>query len=135
MLRGSLRRPTAEYRKLLEYEEASNHRRKDDPEVAQTRLREHCLGHLAILGFPFTPDSSVAALVSVEKESLSPLIILHALLGDRQPQRWERSIEPRIREAQFAKPGILEAFDWNFNRKAPYFPYSPELEAAYRRQR
>jgi DNA replication protein DnaC len=82
-----------------------------------TTLRERCLGHFAILGIPITPDTFDAALLRAEKEALSPLSFLDALLGEQAAQRWERSIERRIREAQFAEPKVLETFDWNFNRK------------------
>jgi len=83
-----------------------------------TTLRERCLGHFAILGIPITADAFDAALLRAEKEALSPLSFVDALLGEQAGQRWERSIERRVREAQFAEPKVLEAFDWNFNRKA-----------------
>ena len=83
-----------------------------------TTLRERCLGHFAILGIPITPEAFDAALLRAEKEALAPVSFLDALLGEQAARRWERSIERRIREAQFAEPKILEAFDWNFNRKA-----------------
>jgi len=82
-----------------------------------TTLRERCIGHFSILGIPVTPDAFDAALLRAEKEALSPLSFLDNLLGQQAAQRWERSIERRVREAQFAEPKILETFDWNFNRK------------------
>jgi DNA replication protein DnaC len=86
--------------------------------TAPTTLRERCLGHFGILGIPITPDAFDAALLRAEKEALSPLSFVDALLGEQAAQRWERSIDRRIREAQFAEPKLREAFDWNFNRKA-----------------
>ena len=86
--------------------------------ISPTTLRERCLSHFAILGIPITPETFDAALLRAEKEALSPLSFVDALLGEQAALRWERSIDRRIREAQFAEPKILETFDWNFNRKA-----------------
>jgi DNA replication protein DnaC len=83
-----------------------------------TTLRERCLSHFAILGIPITPEDFDAALLCAEKQAISPLAFLDTVLGDQAAKRWERSIERRIREAQFAEPKMLEVFDWNFNRKA-----------------
>ncbi len=81
-------------------------------------LRERCLSHFDILRVPITPEALDAALLRAEKEALPHLSFLDLVLGEQADKRRERSIERRIREAQFAEPKILEAFDWNFNRKA-----------------
>lgn len=86
--------------------------------ASPTTLRERCLSHFAILGIPIAPEAFDAALLRAEKEALAPLNFLDALLGEQAARRWERSIERRIREAHFAEHKTLEAFDWNFNRKA-----------------
>lgn len=58
-----------------------------------------------------------AILARAEKDSLSHLELLHALIADQAAQRRQRSIERRIQEAHFRDPGTLENFNWDFNRK------------------
>lgn len=81
-------------------------------------LRERCLSHFEILGIPITPEALDAALLRAEKEALPHLSFLDLLVGEQAAKRRERSIERRIREAHFAEIKTLEAFDWNFNKKA-----------------
>jgi len=83
-----------------------------------TTLRERVLGHFAALGIPMTPETLDAALLRAEKEALSYLDLLDSALGEQAARRRERSVERRIREAQFAERPTLEAFDWKFNQKA-----------------
>ena len=83
-----------------------------------TTMRERCLEHFAILGIPIAPPALDAALLRAEREALSPLSFLDAVLGEQAARRRQRSIERRVREAHFAEPKTLEAFDWDFNRKA-----------------
>jgi DNA replication protein DnaC len=58
-----------------------------------------------------------AILARADKDNLSHLELVHALIADQAAQRRQRSIERRIQEAHFRDPGTLENFDWNFNRK------------------
>jgi len=70
------------------------------------------------LGIPVTPEALDAALLRAEKEALSHLDFLDLALGEQAARRRERSVERRIRDAQFAERKSLEAFDWKFNQKA-----------------
>jgi DNA replication protein DnaC len=81
-------------------------------------LRERCLSHFDILRVPITPEALDAALLRAEKEALPHLSFLDLVLGEPAAKRRERSIERRIQGAHFAEIKTLEAFDWNFNKKA-----------------
>lgn len=81
-------------------------------------LRERCLSHFDILRVPLAPEALDAALLRAEQEALPHLSFLDLVLGEQADKRRERSIERRIREAQFAEIKTIEAFDWNFNKKA-----------------
>ena len=81
-------------------------------------MRERCQSHFDILRIPITPDALDAALLRAEKEALPHLSFLDLVLGDQATKRRERSIERRIGDAHFAEIKTLEAFDWNFNKKA-----------------
>jgi DNA replication protein DnaC len=81
-------------------------------------LRERCISHFDILRVPITPEALDAALLRAEKEALPHLSFLDLVVGEQADKRRERSIERRIQEAHFAETKTLEAFDWNFNRKA-----------------
>ena len=74
-------------------------------------VRERVLGHCSTLGIPLTPEALDAALLRAEKEGLSHLDVLDLILGEQAARRRERSVERRIREAQFAEHKTLEAFD------------------------
>jgi DNA replication protein DnaC len=81
-------------------------------------LRDRCLNHFDILRIPITPEALDEALLHAEKEALPYLSFLDRVLGEQADKRRERSIERRIRDAHFAELKTLEAFDWNFNKKA-----------------
>lgn len=81
-------------------------------------LRDRCLSHFDILRIPITPEALDEALLCAEKEALPYLNFLDRVLGEQADRRRERSIERRIRDAHFAEIKTLEAFDWNFNKKA-----------------
>lgn len=83
-----------------------------------TTLRERVLGHCATLGIPMLPEALDVALFRAEKEALSHLDFLDLALGEQAARRRERSVERRIREAQFAERRTLHTFDWKFNQKA-----------------
>ncbi len=86
--------------------------------MTPTSLRERVLSHFATLGIPITPEALDTELLRAEKEALSHLDFLDLALGEQAARRRERSVERRIREAQFAERKTLEAFDWKFNQKA-----------------
>ena len=86
--------------------------------MTPANVRERVLSHCATLGIPLTPEALDAVLLQAEKEALSHLDVLDRLLGEQAARRRERSVERRIREAQFAERKTLEAFDWKFNQKA-----------------
>jgi DNA replication protein DnaC len=78
-------------------------------------LRDLCLNHFNILRIPITPNDLDAVLDRADKESLSHLKFLDLLLGQQATARRDRSIERRVREAQFEERKLLETFDWKFN--------------------
>jgi DNA replication protein DnaC len=80
-----------------------------------TPLRDLCLNHFKILRIPITPHELDALLDRADKESLSHLKFLDLLLGQQATARRDRSIERRIREAQFDERKLLETFNWKFN--------------------
>lgn len=86
--------------------------------VKTTALRERCINHFNVLGIPVEPEALDAALLHAEKEALPHLGFLDSLLGEQANRRRERSIARRIAEAHFAERKTLEAFDWDFNKKA-----------------
>jgi DNA replication protein DnaC len=95
-------------------------RRKGTRQKATTpaTLRDRCLSHFDILRIPITPEALDEALLCAEKEALPYLNFLDRVLGEQADRRRERSSERRIRDAHFAELKTLEAFDWNFNKKA-----------------
>jgi len=80
-----------------------------------TSVRDLCLNHFQILRIPITPDDLDAVLDRADKQSLSHLKFLDLLLGQQAAARRDRSIERRIREAQFEERKLLETFEWKFN--------------------
>lgn len=80
-------------------------------------LRDRILESLQILRIPLSAEQFDEILAGLQKESLAPLEFLERFLSDPANRRRERSIERRIREAQFHDPGTLENFDWKFNAR------------------
>ncbi|MFH0981258.1 MAG: ATP-binding protein, partial [Planctomycetota bacterium] len=78
-------------------------------------LRDRLLDHFGVLRIPITPGQFDAVTRKAEREHLSHLEFLEALIAEQANQRRERSIQHRIREAHFREPRDLEAFDWKFN--------------------
>src|SRR5438309_3005356 len=78
-------------------------------------LRDLCLSHFKILGIPIAPNDLDTMLERADKETLSHLMFLDLLLGQQAAARRERSVEYRVREAQFEERKLLETFDWKFN--------------------
>lgn len=78
-------------------------------------LRDRLLEHFKVLRIPLTPEQFDAATRKAEREHLSHLEFLEALIAEQANQRRERGIQYRIREAGFRESRNLEAFDWKFN--------------------
>ncbi len=87
------------------------------PSVAKG-LRDRLLDHFQTLRIPVQPEQFDAAIARAQRERMSHLEFLEALIGEQAGQRRERSIERRIREARFREPVTLAAFDWTFNAQA-----------------
>jgi DNA replication protein DnaC len=81
-------------------------------------LRESVLDHFAVLRIPVQPEQLDEVLASAEREGWSHLEFLQHLIGEQAAGRHQRAIERRIKEARFAEPKTLEAFDWAFNARA-----------------
>ena len=81
-------------------------------------LREQVLADLGTLRVPAQPDQLDEVLARAEREHLTQLEFLALLIGEQAAQRRQRSTERRIREAHFAEPKMLEAFDWQFNQRS-----------------
>lgn len=82
------------------------------------KLRDRIIDHFSFLRVPLREEQLDAALSKGEREGLSYLEFLDLIISQQVNQRRERSIERRIREANFAEVKTLEAFDWEFNKKA-----------------
>lgn len=67
---------------------------------------------------PLSEEQFDAVVARSEKEGLSHLEFLRALISDQASARRQRSIERRIDEARFPGLGTLEGFDWQFNARA-----------------
>ena len=78
-------------------------------------LRDLCLTHFKALRIPITANDLDAVLDRADKETLSHLKFLDLLLAQQAAARRDRSVERRIREAQFEERKLLETFDWKFN--------------------
>ena len=78
-------------------------------------LREQILADFATLRIPVTAEQLDAALEQAEKTGLSHLNFLHRLLSDQAGLRRQRSIERRIKDANFRDLKTLAEFDWTFN--------------------
>ena len=82
---------------------------------APASVRDLCLSHFKILGIPIPPNDLDSVLDRADKESLSHLKFLDLLLGQQAASRRDRSVERRIRDAEFEERKVLETFDWKFN--------------------
>jgi DNA replication protein DnaC len=81
-------------------------------------LRSRVLEHFRNLRVALSPEDLDGVLAKAQREGLSHLAFLHALIGEQANLRRERSIERRIRAARFSERKTLEEFDWGFNRNA-----------------
>ena len=87
-------------------------------------LRERVLADFQALRVPLTAAQLDDVLTRAEKEGLSHLVFLHALIAEQAQIRRERSIAHRIREANFREPKTLATFDWS-RHPAAYAAGSP----------
>ena len=81
-------------------------------------LRQQILDDFQALRIPLRPEQFDAVLARAEREGLSHLEFLRALIGEQANRRRERSIAHRIREARFRESKTLADFDWQFNAAA-----------------
>jgi DNA replication protein DnaC len=81
-------------------------------------LRERILADLDVLHIPVAAEELDVALARAERERLSHLQVLEAVLAGPARQRRERSIARRIRAARFREPQTRATFDWDFNKQA-----------------
>ena len=81
----------------------------------RTELRQKILEDFQTLRIPLRPEQLDAVLSRAEREGLSHLEFLRALISEQANGRRERRIVQRIREAGFAQTKTLADFDWQFN--------------------
>ena len=81
-------------------------------------LRDRVLDHLAVLRVPIAPEQFDAAVARAERDGLSHLACLEAVLEEPANLRRERGIQRRINEARFREVRTLETFDWTFNARS-----------------
>jgi DNA replication protein DnaC len=86
--------------------------------AAAVDLREQILRDFGSLRIPLRPEQLDDALARAERDGLSPLQFVQALIGDQANQRRERSIAHRISQARFREQPTLAEFDWQFNAAA-----------------
>ena len=89
-----------------------------NPTSPAATLRDRIIGYLAALRVPVPAEELDQALSKAEREKLSHLAFLEALLGEQATRRRERAIERRIHDAHFSERSTLETFDWEFNKNA-----------------
>jgi DNA replication protein DnaC len=92
-----------------------NRQKAQTPAQPIPNRREQILADFATLRIPVTAEQLDAALEHAEKAGLSHVDFLHRLLAEQAGQRRQRSIERRIKDANFRELKPLSAFDWNFN--------------------
>lgn len=88
------------------------------PPLNAAELRQRLLADFHALQIPLTAEQFDAALARADKEGLSHVQFLQALIGEQANLRRERGIARRIREARFRENKTLADFDWSFNAKA-----------------
>ena len=81
-------------------------------------LRDRLLEHFKVLRIPLASEQFDAVIARAEREHLSHLEFLEAMIAEQADQRRERSIERRIHEARFREEQRLETFDWDFNAQS-----------------
>ena len=93
-------------------------RRPATPAATSPDLRQQILADFQALRIPLRPEQLDAAVARAEREGLSHLDFLRALVGEQADRRRERAVAHRIREAHFRDGKTLADFDWQFNATA-----------------
>ena len=88
------------------------------PRTTRPNLRDLLLADFSTLKVPLTAEQLDAVLARAERDGLTHLECMHALIADQAQQRRERSIARRINDADFRELHTLAGFDWEFNAKA-----------------
>jgi DNA replication protein DnaC len=81
-------------------------------------LRQKILEDFQVLGIPLKAEPFDAVMTRAEREGMSHLELLRALIGEQADRRRERSLANRIRDAGFRESKTLADFDWLFNAAA-----------------
>lgn len=85
------------------------------PKFPSPDLRSEILEQFRTLNVPLSEEQFDTVVARAEAEGLSHLEFLRALISDQAAARRQRSIERRIKEAEFPGLGTLEDFNWQFN--------------------
>ena len=93
-------------------------RRLTPPAPTPADLRPKILDDFQALRIPLQPEQLDAVVARAEREGLSHLDFLRALIGEQADRRRERGIAHRIHEARFHASKTLADFDWQFNAAA-----------------
>jgi DNA replication protein DnaC len=80
-------------------------------------MREKIQKHLETLKIPMTTEQVDEILRDATQSKPAYLELLERFLSRPAGLRRERSVELRLRRANFRDPGTLESFDWEFNAK------------------
>ena len=80
-------------------------------------MREKIQKHLETLKIPMTTEQVDEILREATQSKPAYLELLERFLSRSANLRRERSVELRLRRANFRDPGTLESFDWEFNAK------------------
>lgn len=88
------------------------------PIPTPAELRQKIVDDFQALRIPLQPEQLDAVVARAEREGLSHLDFLRALIGEQADRRRERGIAHRIREAHFHSSKTLADFDWQFNAAA-----------------
>jgi DNA replication protein DnaC len=88
------------------------------PTPTSTDLRQKVLDDFQALHIPLRPEQLDTVLARAEREGLSHLSFLQALISEQADQRRDRALAKRIQEAHFRENKTLADFDWQFNAAA-----------------
>jgi DNA replication protein DnaC len=92
-------------------------RKKTTPKSDPCHQRQRILEYLATLKAPLSSDQLDEIVAAAEREKLSALSLLERFLSIPANTRCERSIQRRIRNANFPTSASFENFDWEFNKR------------------
>ena len=88
------------------------------PTPTPAELRQKILDDFQALRIPLQPEQLDAVVARAEREGMSHLEFLRALISEQADRRRERGIAHRIREARLPQTRTLADFDWQFNAAA-----------------